>query len=455
VSWGGQPRARALWACAAGLWLVAGCADGARPRSVLLVVVDTWRADHLGIYGYARPTSAKLAPWLAEAAIFERAFATSGWTLPSFGSLFTGQIPSRHAAGLSRGAGAEPGFAFLDTTVQPLGALLAGHGFATAAVVNNPFLHPGFGLSRGFETWDYVFGNYANTPRASQIVYWGLRWLDARDGRPFLLLLHLFDPHLSYDPPPSVRGRFTRGYTGKLKLPFAGFGEANSSWSPQDAAERRFVTGAYDEELLFVDRQLARLLGGLEARGLLDQTLVVLTSDHGEELFDHGGFEHGHTLYQELLHVPLIVWGPGVQAGRVDVPVSLVDILPTLLEALQLPVPPDLAGRSLWPLLRGGEAPPPRAFYAEGALHGRDRKALLRWPWKLVVTEDEAPRLYDLSADPAERSERAAEEPERVAELLRELREGTAEAAARRGETVPARIDAEIRAQLEALGYAD
>jgi choline-sulfatase len=450
----GRPRTRALWAAAAGLLLAAGCGDGARPRSVLLVVVDTWRADHLGIYGYARPTSAKLSPWLARAAVFEHAFATSGWTLPSFGSLFTGQIPSRHAAGLSRG-GAEPGFAFLDATVQPLGALLAGHGFATAAVVNNPFLHPGFGLSRGFETWDYVFGNYAHNPRASQIVYWGLRWLDARDERPFLLLLHLFDPHLSYDPPPAVRGRFTRGYNGPLKLPFAGFGEANPGWSPAGEAERRFVAGAYDEELLFVDRQLARLLTGLERRRLLDDTLVLLTSDHGEELFDHGGFEHGHTLHQELLRVPLIVWGPGVRGGRIDAPVSLVDVLPTLLDALGLPAPPDLAGRSLWPLLRGGPAPPPHAFYAEGALHGPDRKALLRWPWKLVVSEGEAPRLYDLSVDPTEQHERAAEEPARVAALLRELREGTSEAVARRGERVPARIDAEIRAQLEALGYAD
>jgi len=150
------------------------------PRSVLLVVVDTLRADHLGVYGYRRPTSPALDRRAERAAVFERAWATSPWTLPSFGSLYTGQIPSRHAAGLLRQGGEERSFAFLDESAPSIGQILAERGFATAAVVNNRFLHPAFGLGRGFETWDYVFVNYAEYPRASQIVHWGLRWLDAR-----------------------------------------------------------------------------------------------------------------------------------------------------------------------------------------------------------------------------------------------------------------------------------
>jgi arylsulfatase A-like enzyme len=445
-----------LFACCAALALLTGACRGERcPTSLVLVVVDTWRADHLGFHGYPRATTAELAPWLERAAVFEQVFATAGWTLPSFGSLFTGHIPSRHAAGLLLEAGEKPKFAFLDASVRPLGEHFSRAGFATAGVANNPFLHPGFGLSRGFETWDYVFGNYLNTPRASQIVHWGFRWLDARDDRPFVLLLHLFDPHLSYDPPPAVEGSFTKGYEGRFELPFSGFGDANADWTPPAEADRRFVADAYDEELLFVDRELARLFAGLEERGLLEDTLVVLTSDHGEELFDHGGFEHGHTLFQELLHVPLLFWGPGVEPGLIQSPVSLVDVLPTLLEALGLPPEPGIAGRSLWPLLTQRSPLPETSFFAEGTLHGIDRKALVRWPWKVVANEGEPLQLYDLSQDPGERRDLAGTQPERAAALLRELAEGTERAASGRSSELPARIDAEIREQLEALGYLD
>ncbi len=456
---GARAAAVTALACVAPLLgaLSTGCGAPPGPSSVLLVVVDTWRADHLGVYGYERATSPGLARWVERAAVFERAFATSPWTLPSMGSLFTGHIPSRHAAGLALPPepDGKPRFAHLDASVRPLGVLFRERGFATAAVANNPFLHPGFGLARGFDTWDYVFGSYAKHPRASQIVYWAFRWLDAREDRPFLLVLHAFDPHLSYDPPPGVRGRFTGEPTGSLKLPFTGFGDANARWVPSDPADRRFVTAAYDEELLFVDGELARLLGGLEERALLDETLVVVTSDHGEELFDHGGFEHGHTMYQELLRVPLLVWGPGVRPGVREVPVSLADLLPTLLEAVGLPPEPGLAGRSLWPLLTRGRAPDESALVVEGTLHGPDRKALVRWPWKLVVTAGEPHRLHHLARDPSETLDLAEQEPGRVASLLEELHDRTSEAAAARTREVPARLDAEIEEQLRALGYLD
>jgi arylsulfatase A-like enzyme len=442
-----------LFACA----LAIGCAgEPARPRSVVLVLVDTLRADHVGAYGHGRATTPALDAWAAEGAVFERAWATSAWTLPSVGSLLSGRLPSRHAGGLRLPEGGDPPFSALGADVPMLAEALSGAGFATAGVANNPNLHPGFGLSRGFETWDYVFGNYARHPRASQIVHWGLRWLDARDAaRPFLLLLHVMDPHLTYDPPPSVRGRFTSGYAGPLRLPLQGFGAANAGWTPPREADRGFVAGAYDEEILFVDAQLARLRAGLRERGLADETLVVVTSDHGEELFDHGGFEHGHTLFEELLHVPLFFWGPGVRPGRHAVPVSLVDVAPTLLDALGLPPLPQATGHSLWPLLRGGEAPAPRALVAEGTLYGPARSALQRWPWKLVVSEGEPPRLFDLSRDPDERRDLAAQEPERVAALSAELARALRDEARERGERRPAEIDEATRAQLEGLGYLE
>jgi arylsulfatase A-like enzyme len=204
-----------------------------------------------------------------------------------------------------------------------------------------------------------------------------------------------------------------------------------------------------------VDRQIGRLFDGLEQRGLLDETLVVLTSDHGEELFDHDGFEHGHTMFQELLRVPLLFWGPGVRPGRIETPVSLVDVLPTLLEALGLEPLPDLAGRSLWGLLGGGPDPAERALVAEGTLHGPDRKALVRWPWKLVVTTGQPARLYDLGRDPGERRDLSQQAPERLAELLEELEATTRAASRGRLDRSPAQLDEQTRAQLGELGYLE
>jgi arylsulfatase A-like enzyme len=298
-----------------------------------------------------------------------------------------------------------------------------------------------------------VYGNLLHQPRASQIAWAGLRWLDERDpSRRFLLVLHFFDPHLTYDPHRSVRGTFTSGYRGSLELPVGGLGEANATWEPIDPEDRRFVSGAYDEEVLFVDRQLERFFAGLEQRGLADETLVVLTADHGEELFDHGGFEHGHSLYQELLHVPLAFWGPGVEPGRIDAPVSLVDVLPTLLEGLGLPPLPGLDGVSLWPLIARREALVERPIVAEGTLHGPERRALVRWPWKLVEVEGGAPGLFDLERDPREKEDLAASQPER----LRALGEELARLRARTGPSAPTpQLDERMRSQLGELGYLE
>jgi arylsulfatase A-like enzyme len=201
-----------------------------------------------------------------------------------------------------------------------------------------------------------------------------------------------------------------------------------------------------------VDRQLEHFLKGLEQRRLADETLVVLTADHGEELFDHGGFEHGHSLYQELLHVPLAFWGPGVQPGRIDAPVSLVDVLPTLLEGLGLPPLPGLDGVSLWPLVARRETLAERPILAEGTLHGPERRALVRWPWKLVEVEGGSSGLFDLERDPREKDDLAASQPERLRALGEEL------ARLRAGRATPApapQLDERMRSQLGELGYLE
>jgi choline-sulfatase len=458
---GSQVAARALRlvALAVGGLVVAaslgiqGCTRG-NGRNVVLVVVDTVRADRLSLYEHQRNTSPALERWAAEGAVFETALATSSWTLPSFGSILTGRLPSRHGAGMR--ADPDPGFQIpqLDASVVPLAQILERDGYATGAIVNNPWLHPGFGLSRGFDTYDFDPGDDAHIRRADVVVDRSLAWVDASHGRPFFLLVHFFDPHMPYDAPPPARGRFTRAYPSRLALPFRQLEAVRTGRLKLGDVDRDFVRAAYDEELLFVDMQLDRLLGGLRERHLLDHTIVFFTADHGEELFDHGGFEHGHTMYQELLHVPFVVWGPGVRAGRSSAIVSIADIFPTVLEALGLPPVEGLAGVSLWGALTQGQPLPERELVAEGILYGSEKKALVRWPYKTILDmATRSRRLYDLSSDPTEQVDLAPRDPARADALVRDLMDRVRTAVSERGRQQRASPSSEVLQKLRALGY--
>jgi arylsulfatase A-like enzyme len=435
-----------------------------RPRSVVCLVVDTLRADHLGAYGYRlRATSPRLDTWLARARVFERAQATSPWTLPSMASLFTARWPVHHGV---RRAGGEP--PQVETTALPealptLAERLRAAGFDTAAIVNNAFLAPSYGIARGFEHYDFQNATISRSRRAGVVVQRTLAWLDqrpdrgslpwSRSARPFLLLVHFFDPHLAYDAPPPFRGRYTEAIPSRLRLPLSGVRELRRQAATLPEPERRFTAAAYDEEVAYAAEQLAVLLDGLQSRGWLRETLVVLTADHGEELFEHGGFEHGHALWQELLHVPLAFWGPGVLAGREPTPVSLVDLAPTVLDALAQPPLEPSDGISLWPNLTRAAPLPVRPLFSEGLRYGAESKAVLEGPHKLIwLPELGLWRHFDLSRDPGESS---GGEPPATPELraLRETAQQLWAGEPRAAPTVP--LDAQTREALTGLGYVD
>ncbi len=433
---------------------------------VLLIVVDTLRADRLGCYGHTRPTSPGLDRWSERAAIFDHAFAPSGWTAPSVGSILTGCIPPRHGFGARKiDATGVIEWTPLGDALPTLAERMAALGFRTAGFVTNPFLSKEFGAGRGFHTYSYGEASNRRIRRADTGVRLAWTWLERHPNEATFVFLHMMDPHMDYDPPKATRGRFTGGLAGRL--PVRGVDRVREE-GLASAARREFVSAAYDEEVCFVDMQITRLLDLLENSGRMQDAIVIVTSDHGEEMFEHGGFEHGHSLHQEILRVPLMIWAPSVRAGRYDTRVSLVDILPTVLEGVRaqgatpkaeakLSAPSLLDGISLWPLITEGktsEALEDRSLLVHGTYHGAEQAALVDWPHKLILPGDGPPRLYHLVDDPGELDDRADDDARRTDRMRADLEERI-----RRGElerrSGPITLDAETLERLRSLGYTN
>ncbi len=435
-----------LLAAALVLLELAGCRPP-QPDSALLVVVDTLRADHLGLYGGRRPTSPNLDRRARRGLVFERAWATSPWTLPSVASLLTGRLPSHHGAGVKlRGADGR-NFSRLAAEVPTVVEALRAAGLRTAAIVNNPFLDARFGVDRGFDTWDHRPGEGRKVQRADAVVDQVLAWLrEQRDGR-FFLLVHLIDPHLDYDAPAPFRGTFTGEEAGAPR-PAVKMRTVRRALEAGEEVDMAFLEAAYDVEVAFVDAHLERLLAGLEELALDRRTLVVLTSDHGEEFGEHGGFEHGHSTFDEVARVPLVLWGPGIRAGRRQDPVTLLDVAPTLLSALGVAAPAELLGRSL--LGSPGEQP---CLVVERPLYGAEETALVRWPWKLRRERGSRASLFDLGRDPHERNDLARQRGDVAQRLDAALQRCTAGAPA--AGAAATELDAELEEELRSLGYIE
>ncbi len=451
--WAGQPVTLTLetesassspttWAA----WGVPEVVPGGRPRQgaegggwdVILISLDTLRADRLGCYGYPRPTSPNLDRLADGGVRFAAAVAQSPWTRPSHWSMFNGLYPASHG-------GRRP---------LPLALRLWRAGYRTAAITGGGQVDSNFGFHAGFETY--------------RIHYWvrsieeAVRHLEAgRDRRDFLFL-HTYEIHDPY-----THTRFAEGLpAGRIEGQFS---RAEwQQWKRQlTEEERAYVEALYDGGIAYTDAQLGLLFDQLEARGLLDRAIVIVTSDHGEQFWEHGGWRHGSTLYDHQLLVPLILHLPQelrqqLGGGRVvEQQVQLVDLYPTVLDLLGVELTQEIQGRSLMPLLAGGEAPPRKAFSENTNVKAFERKSIRSERFKYIrsIPKKNAPpdaeeyfELYDLLKDPGEQVDLAGRFPELVSALREEMR------ALRQGEgllldEVPEGIDPELRRQLEALGY--
>jgi arylsulfatase A-like enzyme len=440
--------------------------------NIILVSLDAVRADHLGCYGYHRKTSPAIDALAAQGALFDRAVSPSSWTLPVHMSIFTSLYPSFH--GVDR-SGIRWNVS-LPTTEKTMAEYLQDSGYASAAMMSNPFLIAKWGFGRGFDIYrQYPTDAKAQSDRAALWLQWHAHQVDRGLAAPrFFLFLHFMDAHIPYNVPPELRKKFpveTISTDGKAPA----IHPCVPQRAPRFAAELDDARAQYDAEIHYIDTHLGRLLETLKELGWSDSTLFILTADHGEEFGDHGETKHKATLYEEVLRVPLVVSWPGSIAPgqRIATPVTLLDILPTVLEATGQKVPDRLQGLSLLPFLRrpGGGAPraiPSRELFADLGPLGLEwempfhRKAIRSGDRKLIVTYAKeggvTKELYDLAADPRERcnvyAERQADPAvgrmeERLGQFIRQGVEYRAANASEEG----FEASEELLQQLRSLGY--
>ncbi len=434
------------------LALLGACDFSGAPRrpNVLLIVLDTVRADHLSTYGYSKNTTPNLTTLAAEGVVYERCLSPGSWTLPSHASLFTGLYPRDHqtTCELPR---------VLRRKYRTIAEVLAENGYVTVGFSNNAWLNAATGLQQGFVEFFDVWRERRSDGRSADGIDEGaattnnriFRWLDRDTSRPFFMFVNYFEPHLPYRPPPPFDSKFVdpifdsnmvakaRGWFHPREL---GYVLKVPGMEVTDS-EFEVMHSQYDGEIAYLDARLGELVEGLRKRRLLDNTVVIITSDHGEHLGDHEMMDHKMTLYDALLHVPLVIrYPPSVHQGsRVSTPVQLIDVFPTILHLCG--IDEGHPGDSRLLPTAPQQTPSPRFFFAEfgrptvflevilkrypGVEYSRfDRSlaAISDGHYKLITGSDGRSELFDLRRDPGELNDVAPENPELVADLAQRLR---------------------------------
>jgi arylsulfatase A-like enzyme len=432
-------------------------AAGAHGRTnIILISIDTLRADHLGCYGYEAPTSPNVDRMASEGVVFRNAIASASWTVPSHTSIFTGLDPTRHGV-------VEVFYRALPPALETLAELLWDRGYETAGFVGGAFVSNVWNFGQGFDRYRE---NMETQRGEADTLSWSLEratpWLEQRRDRPFFLFLHTYQVHLPYTPPPPYDRLFDPDYSGPYERSFTEKdAELLEQSGPLDRRILRHAEALYDGEIRAMDTTLGELFEFLRATRLAENTCVVFTSDHGDEFGEHGGLSHNHTkLYDELIRVPLIVWCPSrVQGGRVvDGLASHTDILPTILELTGTAVPAGLDGMTLLPALNGERLPNRTVTISEvdGSVEKRKGtvKALRTERHKLIEsTIDGSEMLFDLGADRAETTDLAAQQPD-LARQVRALADGRPRGPAA-GAAPTVTLDNAMRERLRALGYTE
>ncbi|MCK5378164.1 MAG: sulfatase, partial [Acidobacteria bacterium] len=407
-------------------------ACGADPPNVVLITIDTTRADHVGCFGYSEPTTPNIDRLAEEGVLFTKAFTTNPVTLPAHTSILTGTYPLFHGV-------RDNSTYVVNDEVTTLAEILKERGYRTAAFVGAFVLDGIFNLDQGFDTYDDDVGRdwakdeierrAANAfgfdeRKANLVTHSAQAWLKTRPSGPFFLWAHYFDPHQPLNPPDPHRSRFT---------------------------------DPYDAEIAFVDEQLGELLRSLRVDGSYDNTVIVVVADHGEGLMDHGEPTHSLFIFDSTMHVPLVIKPVAPSAlSVVDGLVSTVDIVPTILEMVGAEVPDSVQGRSLMPAMAGDPIPEDRSVYMESltarlACGWGELRGLRNLSEKLIYGPK--PRLYNVDEDPGEVFDLAQSDADGVQRVTGELEEAIALWRSPDSSRAVAGADPETLERLRALGY--
>ena len=420
-----------------------GCAEPTSHRPhVVLVMVDTLRADRLGVYGYGRGTTPHLDRWAGDhATVFRDALATGAWTLPSAASILTGLEVGQHRVGAGRNR--------LGEADRPLAQRLREAGYETHGFCEGGPMGAALGFDTGFDI--YECDSFQNFPWQRALARFEARRADA----PLFLFLQMYRVHT----PLEARAEWLpfAGFTGRFGGRFAGRDVGELDYEAirlgrmrPTREEMAYVSHLYDAAVRRLDAELGAFLEALEVSAAGEELLVIVTSDHGEEFFEHGMVGHGHSLFGELLRVPLLVRFPDERRGVEEMPVSTLDIAPTILEAAKLPVPEDFRGRPL-----GAPGNDQRVRVAEEATVGRAlQRGSLKWI-EIETPGGRQSRLHHLGIDPQERTNLAERHPAALASLQRAAEARGSQAPVSAGVLEDEPFSAEARRALEALGYGD
>lgn len=385
-----------------GVLAVLSCSEPQKPRNVILILVDTLRADHLGTYGYSRPTSPNVDAFAAESLKFADARSQASCTFPSANSILTSRYPS---AFLGQPAPSPLG---IPESIRSIAEILAERGFRTAAVSASPVVrntpgrfNPGAGFGRGFETFheDCIWRNAACVNRAA------LPLIRSDDSRPFFLYLHYMDPHGPYSPPKNHRRRWALGRPEKKFVRDGNpnpIGDMLYKGAPDPGAtpeDLQYLMDLYDEEIAFFDTQFAELLKAVRDAGRMEDTILVFVSDHGEDFLEHGHIKHCRTLFDSSIKTPFFLRLPGVEPRVLDQPVQNLDVVPTLLDYLGIDTQGlTFEGESLRPLIEGTGDLDPHQYGMQATL-----RSAADGRHKLIHDLGKGSfELYDLGADPKE-----------------------------------------------------
>ncbi|MDH3255391.1 MAG: sulfatase, partial [Acidobacteriota bacterium] len=380
-----------------------------RPANVILISIDTLRADHLASYGYEKATSPHLDRLRADAVQFEQAIAQAPSTLHSHASILSSLLPHHHRASWAAKTR-------LPEEVTSLPEILHSAGYQTAAFTGGGQMDRVFGLDQGFDVY-----RQPGSERFQGTVRSALEWLQEAKQAPFFLFLHSYEPHHPYAPAPEYARLFEHDYSGPLPAAISVdlLRQINRDEVEIDADDLEHIIATYDAEIRSMDDGLGHLVEWLRQMELYDDTMIVFTSDHGEEFGEHGRIGwHSHSLYDELLRVPLVVKLPGAAHAGASVSdvVRSLDIAPTILATIGLPAPEDFAGTSLFPLIEGTPAPGLVAVSRMDRSSRRDISSVRTASWKLYRNQ-----LFNLDLDAEEQWDAAVNHPDVVADLERQL----------------------------------